>query len=308
MKFQQLKVLIAISNNQSLAKAADELNVSLSAITKSITNLEEELGVSLLDRSGYRVVLNKYGVRLAEHARIIRANMDEAQRDIQLLKQQNREVVRINAAPALYPKLLPEAIHQFKALMPKVSITFEGHLVGHAQEKLSDLANGEYDILINIIPEGIDLSNFSYRVLAEMEVQVVTNHNHPVASLQNPTLEQLRDYTWIIATGNKGNPINTMRKMFTDADTRMPDDVIMLPTREMAFSLLKKGQYILFSTYHPNLYEHESDEFHSVVSAQIHAGWPLFMVLRKNSLPTIATQAFADLLLELAAKTELTDH
>jgi len=299
MKPSQLQALIAIAQGEGMAGAAERLNISVPAVTKTISSLENDLGIELLDRSGYRVALNEYGSRLVEHGKVIVSEIDEAKRDLSLMKSINENLVRLNASPAILPTLLPETIHRLREKIPNASISFEGHLVGYAQQKLDDLLAGKYDVLVNVVEESNDLSNFRYQQLANMQLKLFSSPQHEAASLTNPTLAQLRDYTWLIPAAREGLPYKVMQRMFADSGTHLPDQLISLPTREVAFELMKKGNYLVIAPYHNKMIEHElSTSAKTIQCDQIHHGWPLYVLQRKTSIETIAIKTFIELLKE----------
>lgn|GEM_PF-683707 len=72
------KVLYRCAQTQNFSKAAQLLNVTQSALSKSISNLESELGVLLFDRFGKKVTLNKSGKKFLEHAVYSIQELDDA--------------------------------------------------------------------------------------------------------------------------------------------------------------------------------------------------------------------------------------
>ena len=65
----QLKQLIAIYNNKTLSKAANELHISQPALSRSMQKLEDELGVELFDHYTNKIELNKNGEIAVKHAK-----------------------------------------------------------------------------------------------------------------------------------------------------------------------------------------------------------------------------------------------
>jgi DNA-binding transcriptional LysR family regulator len=64
MELQQLKYFREVAKREHVTRAAEKLFVSQSAISRAVTQLEEELGVPLFYRQGRAVVLSRYGSRL----------------------------------------------------------------------------------------------------------------------------------------------------------------------------------------------------------------------------------------------------
>ena len=61
MELTQLKYFKAVAEAGKLAKASEQLYVSVSALSSSVSQLEKELGVALFDREGNRLTLNRQG-------------------------------------------------------------------------------------------------------------------------------------------------------------------------------------------------------------------------------------------------------
>ena len=78
MEFSQIKYFIMAAQTQNISKAAYILNITQSALSKSISNLEDELGALLFDRSGKKVTLNENGRRFLGHAMSSVQELDNA--------------------------------------------------------------------------------------------------------------------------------------------------------------------------------------------------------------------------------------
>ena len=70
-ELNQLMQLAAIADAGTISAAAEELNISQPALSRSVQKLEEELGVRLFDRSKNKITLNETGELAVEYARKI---------------------------------------------------------------------------------------------------------------------------------------------------------------------------------------------------------------------------------------------
>ena len=82
MELVQLRYFITAAQFQNLSRAAQALNITQPALSKSISKLESELGVKLFDRSGKKITLNESGERLLEHAISSLNGLDNAVADV----------------------------------------------------------------------------------------------------------------------------------------------------------------------------------------------------------------------------------
>ena len=66
MELRQLQYVIKIAECGTMLKAAQELYISQSGLTRSLKTLEKELGMELFDRINNRLILNEYGKTVVE--------------------------------------------------------------------------------------------------------------------------------------------------------------------------------------------------------------------------------------------------
>jgi len=139
MELGQIRYFIVAAQFQNLSKAAHILNITQPALSKSISKLEEELGVLLFDRSGKRVELNEYGERFLEYVTNSMQELDDA---IGAVKNQV-------SSPALYLGVLHysdkfmRCLGAFSVENPNVSIQLERLDIAS-----NDLDTNKYDMLL----------------------------------------------------------------------------------------------------------------------------------------------------------------
>ena len=80
MNLSQLRHLLALTQTGSFSRAAEQLHVTQSALSRSISALEEELGLKLVDRIGKSNELTPFGLSVVERARRIVQEAGELQR------------------------------------------------------------------------------------------------------------------------------------------------------------------------------------------------------------------------------------
>jgi len=139
MELSQIKYFIIAAQTQNLSKAAQILNVTQSALSKSVSNLEDELGVLLFNRSGKKITLNESGKKFLEHAISSVQELDNA-----VSAAQNQEI-----RPALhlglfhYSGKFMHCLKAFTELNPSIVIQLD-----HLEVTSFDIAANEYDMLL----------------------------------------------------------------------------------------------------------------------------------------------------------------
>jgi len=122
MRIEQLRYFVAIAQLQSFSLAAAQLHISQPSISQSISNLEEELGVKLFERSRSGAHLTKTGEHLVRKARnalnMIQDIYDEARAESESLTGS----LRISSIPSICNAFFSEALYHFKKRHPQVHI------------------------------------------------------------------------------------------------------------------------------------------------------------------------------------------
>lgn len=139
ISLRQLQIFVAIKQYASTTKAASVLNLSQSAVSTALAELENQLGVSLFDRVGRRVRAN-------EQARVLYPKalaLLEGAQEIETLFNEGAALVHIGASTTIGNYLLPALLAELKARHPlidfKVTVTNSADIV-------AALARFEYDI------------------------------------------------------------------------------------------------------------------------------------------------------------------
>ena len=300
MKLRQLEALIAIAEGHGVAGAAQKLSISQPAVTKTLSNLEVELGVDLFDRSDYRLKLTQVGQRLALRARAINSEIAVAQKEIEEHKLTGQEFIRIHTAPGALPRLIPQALHLARSHAPNVSLEFCGEFNSTAPQKFKDLAEGVYDLLIYTNEDYLDLSGFRVEHLLDVEMIVLASRNHPALKLTRPTLADLVDYEWLFPS-HEGVPMRLIAEAFREVGQRVPKRNLRLLLRQMIFSFLDSGDYLAFVPFNPSMIEKEAEKFQRLQVPMPEMKWKLYMIQRLSSPTPTGTQFFMDALRELAS-------
>lgn len=141
MDIQQLRYFNTVVHLENVSKAADSLHISQSALSKQIRGLENELGVSLFDRKGKKIILNKAGMRFYRSSEQILRELASASDDIQMLVARKNPRIRIGGTEM--PARMLSCIFDFSALHPKAQFILNNRV---DYEKSIDI--NQYDALI----------------------------------------------------------------------------------------------------------------------------------------------------------------
>src|SRR5438128_516749 len=145
-----LRALVEFAQAGSIARAADRLFRTPSAITRQVQRLEAALGAELLDRSVKPPRLNSLGSRVLEQGRDL-LQRTEALKSLTSRDAEPHGLLRIGLAHALAEGTLIEPIRALTEKYPKVRVRLSSELTG---ELIQRLLAGELDVAAVLLPEG----------------------------------------------------------------------------------------------------------------------------------------------------------
>ena len=121
MKLSQLRNFTAVVEAGAVRQAAKVLNLSQSSVTKSIQQLEENIGVELLHRGAHGVAATEAGKALFARVKTIEAELRHARNDVETIQGAGFGEIRVSASPSVATGLLPRAVVAFQRAHPRVS-------------------------------------------------------------------------------------------------------------------------------------------------------------------------------------------
>jgi molybdate transport repressor ModE-like protein len=196
MNFAQLKAFQAVANNGSVTRAAQLLQVSQPAVSKHLKKLEEDYGVTLVERSAGAAELTDAGSSLLRHVNAIFAHLDEAAKELKSRKTSTKsEILKVAGSYAASALLLPSLLVNFKNKHRDASIILR---TGTTREVKSMLLNSTVEIaLLNELPVNPEFVSEPFR---KEKLVVFAAPNHPLARKKKLKLSDLRQAA-LVTTG-----------------------------------------------------------------------------------------------------------
>lgn len=188
MELEQLKQLDSVASNGTLSRAAEELHLSQSALSRSIQKLEGELGAQLFDRTKNRMRLNDAGELVLRHTRIV---LSEAARLEEAIAEHLRKqsTLRIGTcAPAPLWRMVPAISEREPDLL--------------VVPKLMALSDIESDLLLGIIdfailPYKLDHPSVIATPFMEERLFAALPSDHPLSNKKELALNDLDGETFL---------------------------------------------------------------------------------------------------------------
>lgn len=141
IELYQLEHLLAIASHGTMTKAAQELHLSQSALSRSVQRMEEDLKVTLFQRQKNRITLNPNGELAVEYARKVLAQMDELVARVRAFDRSSHTISVGSCAPAPLWEISP----LLSSLYPGMTIASDLKDPDQLRQGLSD---GTYQIIV----------------------------------------------------------------------------------------------------------------------------------------------------------------
>lgn len=192
IEFRHLKTIRAIHQAGGLARAADVLNITQSALSHQIKGLEDQAGVELFVRRSKPLKLSAAGQRLLRLAEKVLPEIEALEGEFAGLREGSSGRMHIAIeCHACFEWLFP-VLERFRKTWADVDVDIRP---GLAFDALPALQKEEVDLVVSSDPE--DLSGISFKPLFDYEPVFVASSAHPLADKEWVEAEDFRDETLI---------------------------------------------------------------------------------------------------------------
>lgn len=192
MDFNQLKYFQVLANIKHFTKAAKQISISQSALSRSISKLEDELGITLFNRQNGNIHLTQQGQKFLIHTERILREMDTALNEINLAEQPGHGVVNLSFTHSIGGYFLPIILREFNKAYPDIKVKLNQHNTAYLIHQLSE---GKNDLCL--CPAILNSENLAWEYLWSEELFAVVPDVHPLADRESVTLQELESYPFI---------------------------------------------------------------------------------------------------------------
>lgn len=153
ISLRQLKVFLAVAEHGSFSRAGEDIGLTQPAVSRCIRELEQELGLKLVDRTTREVTLTEVGASLSATLARVLDELESALRDTHGLAEERRGRVRVASAPTISANLMPECISACAARYPDITLMLRDQVQALATDSVR---HGEVDFGVIVASEGTD--------------------------------------------------------------------------------------------------------------------------------------------------------
>lgn len=202
MELRTLRAFVEVVRQGGFSLAAKTVFATQSTVSKAVRQLEDELGLPLLDRIGHRSALTPAGEIVYRRARAMLAERDDLIAELDELRGLKRGVLRIGLPPIGSDALFAPVFAVFRSLYPGVEI----QLAEHGSKRLEELVlAGEVDLAGALLPTS---EAFEWQDVRREPIDALVPADHPLAHGESVALRALAALPFILfETGFALNPI-----------------------------------------------------------------------------------------------------
>lgn len=239
---RHLQLLAALDELRSVGKVAALLNVTQPAVSKTLAEIQADLGMTLFKRTPRGVEPTDLGSCMARHARAILEEFARTGDELVSLMHGVTGKVAIGAPPSASLVVMPKSVARFKAHSPQTRVVI---MEGSADDLVAWLRAGTLDLGVGMLVPKRGLVDVESETLYEEELVVAVGRAYALARKQQPDWKDLADLPWLLP------PLNLVLRVFVEDmlcahDLSIPHNVVESVSVEACIGLLAETDAVTF--------------------------------------------------------------
>ncbi|WP_428647039.1 pca operon transcription factor PcaQ [Roseibium sp.] len=210
IKFRHIQCFVEIAQERSLKLAADKLSLTQPAISKTLKELEEIIGATLMTRNRAGIVLTKQGKVFLHFAQISLASLQQGLDGVEK-EGEARATLKVGALPSVAASFMPPVVREFTEMAPNVMLRIMDGPHGYLIERLK---LGDLDLVIGRLGRPAAMEGVSFTQLYSERVDLVVRAGHPL--LEMPDIKRIVD--WPVIYPPEGSAIRPLVERFMIAN------------------------------------------------------------------------------------------
>ena len=241
IRLRHLHTFVAVAQQGTLGRAAETLNLSQPALSKTLNELEQLTGTRLFERGRLGAQLTLVGEQFLTHAVKVLDALNSAGQALNRKEGLNNDIVRIGALPTAALGILPTVIGQFHK--QQKDITLQVATMNNTM-LLAGLKSGEIDIGIGRMSDPELMSGLHYELLFLESLKLVVRPGHP---LLQETVTLSRVMEWPVVVSPKGTvPRQNAEALLQSQGCKMPAGCIETLSASLSRQLKVDFDYVWF--------------------------------------------------------------
>ncbi len=231
MELRDIEYFTVVAQHGHLGRAAEALELSQPALSKSLRRLEHELGAKLVKRTPKGVELSAEGMALLTRARELHLSVQAVAEEIRDVSRGRVGHVRIGAGPMSAAEMLVESLLPLLGEAPKVSFNI---VVSDNDLMIPALRRGDLDLIVGFAPRALPRDGLVEELLFEVEFVVIASASHPLAARKVLTVADITKERWVLSESSLLTQ-QRLRRTFLERGLSAPD--VAVETRSLRLRL-----------------------------------------------------------------------
>ena len=178
MLLKQIQYFMAVAQTRHFTRASEQMYVSQSALSQQITKLENDMGVTLINRLSHPIELTKAGEEFAKYGADVLTAVENLQEHMQTWQSTGRSTLHIGMITGLGNLPLADILAKFNTEHSDIKLTLATQL---SKALCEQLENGTLDLAIIAAPRDIEKYDFNIIPLQQDPFVVILPAGHPMA-------------------------------------------------------------------------------------------------------------------------------
>ncbi|MRE37646.1 LysR family transcriptional regulator [Klebsiella quasipneumoniae] len=294
LKLQHLKTLVALGEQGNLTQVAKMMNITQPALSKWLTQFEEEVGMPLFERHSKGLRPSEGGKLLLQHAQRLINDMSRSQYEIERFKQGGLVGSLMIGCSPVATDCVAQAILALLNDMPTLHLNIEEKVM---TPLLNDLLSGVVDVVVGRVGGRALELPLNYRVLYTEPVCFVARPDHPLARRAHLSWADLAAWRWIVWP--TGTPIRqSIDNALVDNGVMLPENTIESASMNVTSNLLQNSDMISILSLRLAQHYAEHRQLAILNLPRIEQKGSVGVFWRKSEAPSLALARFLHYLAE----------
>jgi DNA-binding transcriptional LysR family regulator len=191
LDLKHLRYATTLARHRNYARAAEALDMSQPALSRSISGLEAALGVQLFNRTRRGVEPTAFGARLLSRGEVLLTNVAELERELKLMQGLEIGVLRVGAGPYPTELCVGPAIGRLAEQYPRLRIELD---IGEPRVMLQHVLTAKNDLAIVELSVAEQDPRLVAEPLPKHAAAFFCRSGHPLLAEKAPTLERVFEF------------------------------------------------------------------------------------------------------------------
>jgi len=240
LKLHDLRVLMTVIQAGSMLKAAQRLNTSQPAVSRSIAELEHVLDVRLLDRSRQGVQPTIYGRALLDCGTAVFDELRQGVKNIEFLADPAEGELRIGASLPAFSGVVPATIKRLRREHPRIRI--QTNFMSDVRQQQRALRERALDFVVGRLPSALE-KDFEAETLFQEGLVVIAGAHNPWLRRRKIQLADLIGEPWLLPPGDSEGG-SLVAQAFRASGLDLPRNSIATDSLMYLQSLITGGDFL----------------------------------------------------------------